>query len=232
MKKLVTLQNNTPITTSLIVAEQFGKNHRDVLRDIRAIIEQVRNERNFAPVEMFVESTYKDKKGESRPMYLMNHDGFALLAMGFNGEKALKFKLKFLKAFNKMREKLSKLSAAELVRLNIRAAGKVERRNVTDEIQRFNLRDFADGDKNPEARKRYGRLTAKTQINICGINAGGRDIATGRELALMLFTENAMANVLNRSYSSGNSFDVAESNAVTVALQAKRFCEGDIRLLN
>lgn len=41
-------------TTSLQVAAHFGKNHKDVLRDIRVTIEkcsQEFNERNFAPVE-------------------------------------------------------------------------------------------------------------------------------------------------------------------------------------
>ena len=35
-------------------------------------------------------------------MYVMNRDGFTLLAMGFTGKKALQFKLDYIKAFNKM----------------------------------------------------------------------------------------------------------------------------------
>ena len=38
------------------------------------------------------------------PMYVMNRDGFTLLAMGFTGEKALKFKLDYINAFNQMEE--------------------------------------------------------------------------------------------------------------------------------
>ena len=36
----------------------------------------------------------------------MNRDGFTLLAMGFTGQKALKFKLKYIEAFNQMEELL------------------------------------------------------------------------------------------------------------------------------
>ena len=38
--------------------------------------------------------------------YLMNRDGFTLLAMGFTGEKALKFKLAYIEAFNLMEEEI------------------------------------------------------------------------------------------------------------------------------
>ena len=44
----------TPAATSLQVAEHFGKNHKDVLRDIRAAVEkcsQEFNERNLGPIE-------------------------------------------------------------------------------------------------------------------------------------------------------------------------------------
>ena len=51
-------------------------------------------------------------------MFVMNRDGFTLLAMGFSGEKALEFKVKYINAFNKMEAELKsqqtkQLSAAE-----------------------------------------------------------------------------------------------------------------------
>lgn len=57
-------------TTSLQVAAHFGKNHKDVLRDIRVTIEKCShgfNERNFAPVE------YTDAKGETSTMFMGVH---------------------------------------------------------------------------------------------------------------------------------------------------------------
>lgn len=41
-------------------------------------------------------------------MYVMNRDGFTLLAMGFTGEKALQFKLDYIEAFNKMEQTIKK----------------------------------------------------------------------------------------------------------------------------
>ena len=97
MKKsaLVVVENNTPLTTSRIVAEQFDKRHDHVVRDIRNIIKQVED----AP--MFNETTYADKYGREKPMYEMTRDGFSLLAMGFTGKKALKFKLIILNAIRR-----------------------------------------------------------------------------------------------------------------------------------
>ena len=41
-------------------------------------------------------------------MYLMNRDGFTLLAMGFTGKEAMEWKLKYIAAFNAMEAELKK----------------------------------------------------------------------------------------------------------------------------
>ena len=40
-------------------------------------------------------------------MYLMNRDGFNLLAMGFTGKEAVQWKLKYIEAFNQMEQQLA-----------------------------------------------------------------------------------------------------------------------------
>lgn len=107
--QLITInEQNIPTTTSLMVAEVFGKRHRDVLRSIRqTYIPKDFNERNFALVE------YTDEKGEQRPMYEMTKDGFVLLAMGFTGKKAMDFKVKYIEAFNEMERKLREIRPNE-----------------------------------------------------------------------------------------------------------------------
>ena len=110
MKNLVILNNDTPVTTSLKVAEVFGKNHRHVLDSIRDVIKQNGGMPKIGQTPMFEETTYiHEQNGQTYPMFYLNRDGFALLAMGFTGKKALAFKLKYIKAFNKMEEKLKQL---------------------------------------------------------------------------------------------------------------------------
>lgn len=101
---MITERDGIPVTTSRAVAEQFGKQHKNVIRDIenlRATLDETENGKafnrlNFEPV------TLPDAKGESRPAYLLTRDGFTLLAMGFTGAKAVQFKVAYINAFNRM----------------------------------------------------------------------------------------------------------------------------------
>ncbi len=99
----VSLINGRPATTSLQIAEHFGKQHPHVLRSIQDLIAntpETFNASNFGLVE------YTDAKGEKRPMYTVYFDGFVLLVMGYTGKKALQIKLAYIAAFNAMRERL------------------------------------------------------------------------------------------------------------------------------
>jgi Rha family phage regulatory protein len=96
-------------TTSLAVAEHFGKNHKDVLRAIRNLDCSLEfNGRNFAPV------TYQDEKGEARPMYRIYRDGFSFLAMGFTGKEAAAWKEAYINTFNMMERMLVERHEAEV----------------------------------------------------------------------------------------------------------------------
>lgn len=97
MNELVIMKGQQAVTTSLQVAEVFGKEHKNVLRDISNLnLDRL----NFE--HMFMESTEPDLYGRDRRIYYMNRDGFTLLAMGFTGKKALDFKIKYIEAFNNM----------------------------------------------------------------------------------------------------------------------------------
>lgn len=85
------------VVDSKQVAQNFQKRHDNVLRDIENIKKDVLN---FE--EMFIESETSDSYGRRQRIYLMNRDGFSLLAMGFTGKEALDWKLKYIEAFNKM----------------------------------------------------------------------------------------------------------------------------------
>lgn len=107
-------QDDQVLTTSLKVAEVFEKEHKHVLDAVRKLF----TAENSAVKQMFQESTYLNERNQSQPMFVMNRDGFTLLAMGFNGKKALDFKIAYIDAFNTMEAELKsqqtkQLSAAE-----------------------------------------------------------------------------------------------------------------------
>ena len=109
MNELVFLQNNQALTTSLKVAEVFDRRHDRVLR---AIEDAKSNLPKNGDVEnAIITATYVDTKGESRPMYLLNRDGFMFVVMGFTGKKAAELKWNYIQAFNAMEQKIIELLA-------------------------------------------------------------------------------------------------------------------------
>lgn len=106
---ILSTQNGEPVASSRQIAESFGKEHKDVLRAIENIKAQ-----NCALASMFFETTYTAGTGKAYPMYLMNRDGFTLLAMGFTGKAALEWKLKYIAAFNEMEKQLATRSTSQL----------------------------------------------------------------------------------------------------------------------
>lgn len=91
------------VVSSLDVAGTFEKNHKDVMESIRNI-ETTISTAEFSA--LFYLDSYRASNGKTNPMYLMTRDGFTLLAMGYTGEKAMKFKLAYIKQFNAMEKAL------------------------------------------------------------------------------------------------------------------------------
>lgn len=104
-------RNDQVLTNSLLVAEKFGKEHKHVLDAIRELIQGCA-ETSADP--MFVETIYVNEQNRQEyPMFVMNRDGFTLLAMGFTGKKALKFKLDYIAAFNAMERSLKEIKTPQ-----------------------------------------------------------------------------------------------------------------------
>ncbi|HDX9111808.1 TPA: Rha family transcriptional regulator [Klebsiella michiganensis] len=105
-REMVTTLDNKIITTSLKVADYFGKRHKDVLRAIRNLkCSDDFIQRNFAPIDFI------DKNGDIQPMYNITRDGCMMLVMGFTGKTAAAVKECYINAFNWMAEQLSRRMA-------------------------------------------------------------------------------------------------------------------------
>ena len=114
---MITERDGVPVTTSRAVAEHFGKQHKNVLRDIEATIAQLNeteegkafNRLNFEPISAL------DAMNRDPPMYLLTLDAFTLLAMGFTGSRALAFKVAYINAFNRMEQLLTGRAEAQAI---------------------------------------------------------------------------------------------------------------------
>lgn len=105
------------LASSREVAEKFGKRNPDVNRAVENLIVQ-----NCTVKNMFIKTSYTSRRGRNETEYLMDRDGFSLLVMGFTGAKALEWKLKYIKAFNEMEERLKadrSLSEKEKLKLQL-----------------------------------------------------------------------------------------------------------------
>lgn len=107
---IVLEKDGQPVTTSKAVAEQFGKRHDNVIKDIENLLnllkfEEIKSnsEQDFLE-QNFTEATYTDSKGRTQPQYIMTKDGFTLLVMGYTGAKAMQFKIAYINAFNQMHQ--------------------------------------------------------------------------------------------------------------------------------
>jgi len=92
-----------PCVSSLQVAEDFGKKHKNVVQTIENLIgTSAENSADLS--KMFLESTYDDSYGRKQKCYDITRDGFSLLVMGFTGKEALDWKLRYIDAFNRMEQ--------------------------------------------------------------------------------------------------------------------------------
>ncbi|MGE9986001.1 Rha family transcriptional regulator [Desulfovibrio sp. SGI.169] len=113
----VSLIEGRPATTSLAIAECFGKRHDDVTKSIRNLHANCPDEfraRNFAETFRTVAGPNNSQRQEK--FFTVYFDGFILLVMGYTGKKALAMKLAYIEAFNAMKEQLDKLAEQERAR--------------------------------------------------------------------------------------------------------------------
>lgn len=92
-------------TTSTHIAGKFQKRHSNVIR----AIENLECSSEFSRLN-FESRDYLDGRGKLQKSYDISRDGFSLLAMGFTGQSAAKWKEQFLAAFTGMERELQRLA--------------------------------------------------------------------------------------------------------------------------
>ena len=168
------------------MAEKFEKRHGDVMRAIF-------NQRKNALVEkrkLYKQSHYIDAKGESRPMYLMNRQGFEILVMGFTGEKALEWKLAYSDAFSRMESIIREKSTQAWE--ETRKAGKLTRQAETDTIKR--LVEYAKEQGSTHSDKLY-MTYSKLANKMAGV--AKREEATVMQLNNLSLMEHIILHVID-----------------------------------
>lgn len=128
--ELVSIENEVPRTTSLVVAKFFGKRHTNVIRDI----ERLDCSEGFTKLNF--ELCFKNndlQNGKPQPYYTMTKDGLIFLVMGFTGKQAAKLKEAYINEFNRMSEILNQRQNSLMYQYNkVSIAYDAATRNASD----------------------------------------------------------------------------------------------------
>ena len=114
-RPILAIIDDAPKADSRDIANFFQKNHRDVLRSIDNLL----SAQPSLALRSFAQGSYtltETGKQEHR-CFLVDRDGFSLLAMGFTGVTALGWKLAYIAAFNAME---AELRARTSTRIDVR----------------------------------------------------------------------------------------------------------------
>lgn len=85
------------------VAEMIGKEHKELLRDIRRYVEQL-GESKIALTDFFAESTYLTDQNKTMPCYTVTRKGCEFIANKLTGVKGTEFTAKYINRFHVMEE--------------------------------------------------------------------------------------------------------------------------------
>lgn len=197
MKELVYLKNDVAVCDSLQVAEKFNKRHDKVLRAIDDLLESLPKigECN----KLFTQSRRKAKNGQMYRMYLMNRDGFSLLAMGFTGKEALEWKFKYIRAFNQMERLIQEKGTAAYQIAD--QAEKATRKAETDVIKEFV--EYARAQGSTHADHYYSNYT-RLAYKAAGIT--DKTTAAGLQLDELSLVEHLITHTLKAGMAAGYSY--------------------------
>ncbi|MBN9679464.1 Rha family transcriptional regulator [Campylobacter coli] len=198
------IKENKVFINSLDLAKVFNKNHKDVLETTKNQPQNDFTESNF------ILSTYKDKKGELRPCYNLTRDGFSLLVMGFTGEKAYKWKVEFIKAFNEMEKRLRNIEYEKHDKLAFRQSLgyksqlKQQKEHYENKIKALKY----DLEKKKELSFKR-KLSKEELLELRKILAKDYDIVCFKEWEYMLFAESVSGK--NYKLEKENDFCIYKS---------------------
>lgn len=101
----ITNFNGVEAIDSRQVAEAIDKDHAHLMRDIAKYCGYL-NKSKIGLVDFFIESNYKDGKGEIRPCYLCTRKGCEMIANKMTGQKGTVFTALYINAFHEMEKQL------------------------------------------------------------------------------------------------------------------------------
>lgn len=212
-------------TTSLEVSRKFEKTHKHVLKAIALAV--ARGSAEFSRTN-FRPSVYQDERGKEQPMHLLSRGGFSMVVMGFTGEKAYRWKEKFIAAFDQMERRIIELSRAAERRASrewqqARQEGKAMRQATAEALHEFVAYAKARGSANAD---RYFVIITRMACRSLFVFEPGherlmaptiRDFLDASQLTALAAVEDALSKELRAGMSLGWPYKAIYQQAKTRA---------------
>jgi Rha family phage regulatory protein len=184
------------VTSSINVAETFGKRHADVIRNIQNLeCSKEFTQRNFAFSE------YKDSTGRKLPEYLITKDGFAMLAFGFTGKEAFKFKEAYINKFNRMEQILQEKKTQKWQ--EARQLGKAHNTEMMDTVKAFCEYAISQGSTN---YKNYYTSFSKMANSSVDIGTGQRYMSDAKTLQTQTYVMELIKRTIEEEMAKGTHY--------------------------
>lgn len=221
-------RNEQAVLSSRIIAERFEKSHSELLKSIQG---ETRNGKHMpglidgirlsvkTPDLYFLATSYLDSYGRTQPEYLCTRDGFSLLVMGFTGQKALEWKLKYIEVFNQMENAIRERQSSEW--LITRKQGKLVRRNETDILAQ--LIPYAEQQGSKSMRSKVYLTYTKLVNSLVGIEAGQRDKVSFKVLTTISFLEDMILHTVEEEMQNGTYYKEIYAKCKANGQQIMRF---------
>lgn len=127
--------------TSIEVAEMVGKQHKNLMRDIRSYVKEL-GELKIEPTDFFKENTYKTEQNRTLPRYDVTKKGCEFIAHKLIGVKGTEFTAKYINRFHEMEDQIrTPKSPMELLEMEFAALKQVD--SKVDALNR-DLQDFKE----------------------------------------------------------------------------------------
>ena len=89
------------------VAEMVGKEHKNLMRDIRSYVEEL-GQLKIEPSDFFKESTYQNSQNKTMPCYDISKKGCEFIAHKLTGIKGTEFTARYINRFHDMEDTIEK----------------------------------------------------------------------------------------------------------------------------
>lgn len=175
------------IIQSTEVAEMVGRDHNEVLKDLRRIIAQL-GEGNL-PQSYFIESTYTNSQNKQLPCFLLTKKGCELYGTRMTGEKGTQFAVKYIDRFNEMEQNIQHQLPSDPVELALQASLKNYQEIKTIKGEVIEVKETVqtlvdtmriDGNQEAQIRKRANEAVMEA--------VGGKDANAYKQLSKQVFS--------------------------------------------